>query len=60
MDETDAFGKGEKGQRVTETKIPHAQDRRVEYPAWLGAANVECEDRSFDALCSLRMTILSG
>jgi hypothetical protein len=32
----------------------------MEYPAGLGAANVECEDRSFDALCSLRMTILSG
>jgi hypothetical protein len=32
----------------------------MEYPAGLEAANVECEDRSFDALCSLRMTILSG
>jgi len=59
MDETDAFGKGEKGQRVTKQN-PHAQDRRIEYPVGLGAAKVECEDRSFEALCSLKMTIFSG
>jgi hypothetical protein len=58
VDETDAFGKGEKGQRVAHQR--HAQDRRMGYPAGLGAANVECEERAFDALCSLRMTIPSG
>jgi hypothetical protein len=57
MDETDAFGKGEKGQRVTK---PNSPARKTPHGAGLGAAKVECEDRSFEALYSLKMTIFSG
>jgi hypothetical protein len=60
MDETDAFGKGEKGQRVTKPRSPTRKTAAWSTPAGLGAANVECEDRTIEVLCSLKMIIFSG
>jgi hypothetical protein len=50
MDETHAFGKGEKDQRVTKPRSPTRKTAARSTPARLGAVNVECEDRSFEAL----------
>ena len=58
MDETDAFGKGEKCRRVTNQNPPRARPPHG-VPGGLGEATVD-EDRSFEALCSLKITIFSG
>jgi hypothetical protein len=48
VDETDAFGKDEKGQRITNQDLPPAR-QAYGCAAELGSANVECEERSLDA-----------